>query len=55
VIAGTLQKAGIVRYQRGVVSTVDREKLEEASCECYRIINSEYDRLFQSNGHRAKS
>lgn len=55
VIAGMLQKAGILRYQRGVVSIVDREKLEEASCECYRIINEEYDRLFQTNGNRARS
>jgi CRP-like cAMP-binding protein len=55
VIAGMLQKAGIVRYSRGIVSIVDREKLEEASCECYRIINAEYDRLFQSNGNHAQS
>jgi CRP-like cAMP-binding protein len=55
VIAGMLQKAGIVRYSRGIVSIVDREKLEEASCECYRIINAEYDRLFETNGNRAKS
>ncbi|HEX7421666.1 MAG TPA: Crp/Fnr family transcriptional regulator [Thermoanaerobaculia bacterium] len=54
VIAGMLQKAGIVRYQRGIVSIVDREKLEEASCECYRIINAEYERLFHSNGNGAK-
>ena len=55
VIAGMLQKAGIVRYSRGIVSIVDREKLEEASCECYRIINAEYDRLFHTNGNRARN
>jgi CRP-like cAMP-binding protein len=36
VVAGTLQKAGLIRYHRGHVTIVDREKLESASCECYR-------------------
>lgn len=36
VIAGTLQKAGLITYHRGSLTIVDREKLESASCECYR-------------------
>jgi len=36
VIAGTLQKAGLITYHRGHLTIVDREKLEAASCECYR-------------------
>ncbi len=36
VVAGTLQKAGLIRYHRGVVRILDRENLESASCECYR-------------------
>jgi CRP-like cAMP-binding protein len=36
VVAGTLQKAGLIRYHHGNVTIVDREKLEMASCECYR-------------------
>jgi len=35
-VAGTLQKAGLITYHRGHVTIVDREKLESASCECYR-------------------
>jgi len=35
VVAGTLQKAGLITYHRGHVTVVDREKLEAASCECY--------------------
>jgi CRP-like cAMP-binding protein len=35
-VAGTLQKAGLITYHRGVVTILDREKLESASCECYR-------------------
>ena len=36
VVAGTLQKAGLIRYHHGHVTILDREKLEAASCECYR-------------------
>jgi CRP-like cAMP-binding protein len=36
VVAGTLQKAGLITYHRGKVTIVDRRKLEAASCECYR-------------------
>src|SRR4051794_20679780 len=36
VVAGTLQKAGLITYQRGRIEIVDRKKLEAASCECYR-------------------
>lgn len=35
-VAGTLQKAGLIKYHRGHVTVVDREALEAASCECYR-------------------
>jgi CRP-like cAMP-binding protein len=37
VVAGTLQKAGLITYNRGHLTIVDREKLESASCECYRV------------------
>jgi hypothetical protein len=31
-----LQRAGLITYHRGRVTVLDREKLESASCECYR-------------------
>lgn len=43
--ASILQRAGYIRYSRGTITIVDRERLESASCECYRIIRDEYDRL----------
>jgi CRP-like cAMP-binding protein len=36
VVAGTLQKAGLITYHRGLVKIINRKKLEAASCECYR-------------------
>jgi CRP-like cAMP-binding protein len=35
VAAGILQKAGLINYSRGTVNIVNRQKLQDASCECY--------------------
>ena len=43
VAAGLLQQAGLVRSVRGSVRIIDREGLEEASCECYQIISRRTD------------
>jgi hypothetical protein len=36
--AGVLQRAGIIRYSRGKVTILNRRGLEDAACECYRVI-----------------
>ena len=38
VAAGLLQKAGLIKYARGAVTIVHRNRLEDAACECYKII-----------------
>ena len=45
VAAGTLQKAGFIRYNRGHINIVDIKGLEAAACECYCIVKKEYKRL----------
>jgi CRP-like cAMP-binding protein len=40
-----LQQAGLIRYARGHISVLDRDGLEERSCECYEVVKKEYDRL----------
>jgi CRP-like cAMP-binding protein len=40
-----LQNEGLIRYRRGMVAVVDRLRLEQASCECYRAIRDEFSRL----------
>lgn len=50
VAAGTLQRAGLIRYSRGRIRLTDREGLEAASCECYGVVRAEYDRLAREPG-----
>jgi len=45
VAAGMLQRAGLIRYSRGRIAVLDREGLEAASCECYRIVRQKYEQL----------
>jgi CRP-like cAMP-binding protein len=40
-----LQKAGLIRYARGRINVLDREGLEQRTCECYAVVKKEYDRL----------
>ena len=42
---GTLQRAGLITYHRGVVTILDRAGLEGASCECYAIIHRAFAAL----------
>ncbi|OOG37714.1 Crp/Fnr family transcriptional regulator [Rhodanobacter sp. C06] len=43
--AGNLQQAGLIRYQRGHITVIDRAGLEQRTCECYAVVKKEYDRL----------
>jgi CRP-like cAMP-binding protein len=38
VAAGILEKAGLIAHTRGDTRIIDRQKLEETACECYRIM-----------------
>ena len=43
--AGKLQNAGVISYQRGKITVINRSKLEQLSCECYAVVKEETDRL----------
>ena len=43
--AGKLQKLGVINYQRGHITVLDRPQLEKLSCECYAVVKQETDRL----------
>ena len=45
--AQRLQQIGAIRYTRGQINIVDRSILEGAVCECYGVVNAEYNRLLR--------
>ena len=45
--AGKLQKAGIIKYSRGHITLLNRQKLEALVCECYELVKKEYGRLLK--------
>jgi CRP-like cAMP-binding protein len=46
--AGSLHRAGIIDYQRGHITILNRALLEQRTCECYAVVKKEYDRLLPS-------
>ena len=51
VAAGHLQDAGLIHYCRGHIFILDRNGLESNACECYRVVEDEFDRLLGRKGH----
>jgi CRP-like cAMP-binding protein len=43
--AGKLHRQGVIDYSRGLITVLDRPKLESLSCECYAVVKRETDRL----------
>jgi CRP-like cAMP-binding protein len=42
-IAGKLQETGLIRYHHGQFTILDRNGLEEFTCECYPAIKAKFD------------
>jgi CRP-like cAMP-binding protein len=49
--AGKLQALGVINYRRGLITVLDRARLEALSCECYEVVKKETDRLFPEHRH----
>jgi hypothetical protein len=45
-VAGTLQRAGLIRQGRGLIEILDADAMESAACECHARVRSLYARLF---------
>lgn len=43
--AGLLQQNGLIRYSRGKITILDPRGLEDASCECYKVVRDEFEHL----------
>jgi CRP-like cAMP-binding protein len=42
---GVLEKAGLIQYDDGEITVLDRAGVEKRSCECYGVVKKESDRL----------
>ena len=47
VAAGHLQDIEAISYVRGHIQILNRQKLEDTACECYRVVKDEVDRLLE--------
>jgi len=43
--AQNLAKRKLIKNVRGTITVIDRQGLEEAVCECYEVVNNEYNQL----------
>ena len=48
VAARVLQNAGLIHYSRGQITIIDRDGLEAAACECYRIVKQKFDQMVEA-------
>jgi CRP-like cAMP-binding protein len=55
IAAGTLQQAGFIRYGHGVITIIDRDGLEDASCECYEVTRNQFAGVLRGNAHDVRS
>lgn len=48
-----LQERGLIKYVRGHIRILDRQGLEETSCECYSVVKESYKKYLNGGNSRA--
>jgi CRP-like cAMP-binding protein len=46
-VAGALQRSGLIEYRRGQVKIIDRKGLEEVACDCYKVTKRLYKNIYR--------
>jgi CRP-like cAMP-binding protein len=49
-----LQKAGLIHYDAGEITVLNRPGIEKRSCECYAVVKKESDRLLPPSAEAAR-
>jgi Mn-dependent DtxR family transcriptional regulator len=47
-VAGELQRAGLIKYRRGKIHLEDVEGIRDCACECYENVRLHYERQFKT-------
>jgi len=53
-VAGLLQCDGLIEYQRGQVTILDRARLEDAACECYSVTRRLFVNLYSGTPRQTR-
>lgn len=51
IAAATLQQAGFIKYNHGMIHILDRLGLESAACECYEVARTQFEGLLRPVPH----
>ena len=54
-VAGKLQRAGLITYFRGRIAVLKRPALEARACECYSVVKKEMERLLTDVRYRQEA
>jgi CRP-like cAMP-binding protein len=54
-IAGAMQRSGLIEYSRGQVKIPNRENLEAAACDCYPIMKDLYAHAYMKNSANGRT
>ena len=52
IAANALKKAGLIRYERGMVTVLDGKGLGDGCCECYELIANHFERALNQSMRR---
>lgn len=44
-VAAVFQKQGVIRYNRGHMTILNRAALEDETCECYALVRDQFKRV----------
>ena len=47
--ASMLQRAGLITYKYGTLRITDPEGLIDGACECYTLMENEFEKIFDQN------
>jgi CRP-like cAMP-binding protein len=45
--AQSMKNSGLIDYHRGTIQVLSRQKLEQASCECYAVVTERFDKFLK--------
>jgi CRP-like cAMP-binding protein len=48
-VAGELQRSGLIEYKRGTLQILNRQALEAAACDCYGVTQRLYSNLYKTS------